>query len=130
MGDRLVRVQNANTAAPSGRRQLIGWCLNPEDLCVAKLCADREKDLNFVRALHNARLVDGTVIAERLLQVEGRHGRAAMAALNWLQSLPAPASDADSPRTSPRRWTVGVSDSLHPPDTDSLEFVAAQSFAR
>ncbi len=52
--DRLVPVQNANTAAPSGRPQFIGWCLDPEDLCVAKLCAHREKDLNFVRALHAA----------------------------------------------------------------------------
>ncbi|MCU1699147.1 MAG: hypothetical protein JWR34_5210 [Mycobacterium sp.] len=41
---RLVKVQNVNTAAPSGDPQFIGWCLNKEDLCVAKLCAFREKD--------------------------------------------------------------------------------------
>lgn len=90
--DRLVRVQNANTAAPSGRPQFIGWCLDKEDLCVAKLCAHREKDLNFVRALHDAGLVDGTVIADRLLQLEARHERAAAAALTWWRSLPAPGS--------------------------------------
>ena len=73
--DRLVPVQNANTAAPSGRPQFIGWCLDPEDLCVAKLCAHREKDLNFVRALHTAELVDATVMAQRLGQVEARHHR-------------------------------------------------------
>lgn len=28
-----------------------GWCLDKEDLCVAKLCAFREKDQNFVDAL-------------------------------------------------------------------------------
>jgi hypothetical protein len=47
--DRLVKVQNANTAAPSGETQFTGWCLDKEDLCVAKLCALREKDRNFRR---------------------------------------------------------------------------------
>lgn len=49
--DRLVRVQNANTAAPTGTPQFTGWCLDKEDLCVAKLIALREKDRNFVAAL-------------------------------------------------------------------------------
>lgn len=35
--DRLVKVQNANTAAPDGEPQYAGWCLDKEDLCVAKL---------------------------------------------------------------------------------------------
>jgi hypothetical protein len=47
--DRLVKVQNANTAAISGEPQYVGWCLDKEDLCVAKLCALREKDRNFVQ---------------------------------------------------------------------------------
>ena len=85
--ERLVRVQNANTAAPSGRPQFIGWCLDPEDLCVAKLCAHREKDLNFVRALHDAGLVDAAVIADRLLEVEARHQEAAAVARRWVASL-------------------------------------------
>jgi hypothetical protein len=63
---RLVKVQNANTAAPSGMPQFTGWCLDKEDLCVAKLCVHREKDLNFVDALVTARLVDPAVIAVRL----------------------------------------------------------------
>src|SRR5215831_6271324 len=46
--DRLIRVQNANTAAPSGQPRFTGWCLDKEDLCGAKLCALREKDQNFV----------------------------------------------------------------------------------
>lgn len=41
--DRLVIVQNANTAAPGGEPQYTGWCLDKEDLCVAKLCAFRNK---------------------------------------------------------------------------------------
>ena len=49
--DRLVKVQNASTAAPAGQPKFTGWCLDKEDLCVAKLCAFREKDRNFVAAL-------------------------------------------------------------------------------
>lgn len=48
--DRLVRVQNSNTAAPGADLGFTGWCLDKEDLCVAKLCAHREKDRNFVAA--------------------------------------------------------------------------------
>jgi hypothetical protein len=70
--DRLVRVQNANTAAPGGEPRFTGWCLNKEDLCVAKLCALREKDQNFVRALLDAGLVDGDLIAARLDTVPAR----------------------------------------------------------
>jgi len=56
-GKRLVKVQNANTAAPGGEPQYTGWCLDKEDLCVAKLCAFREKDQNFVAALLRSALV-------------------------------------------------------------------------
>ena len=66
---RLVRVQNENTAAPSGQPQFTGWCLDKEDLCVAKLCALREKDQNFVAALLDVCLVDPAVIADRLTSV-------------------------------------------------------------
>lgn len=34
---RLVKIQNANTAAPGGAPRYTGWCLDKEDLCVAKL---------------------------------------------------------------------------------------------
>ncbi|KEF94943.1 hypothetical protein K883_05367 [Mycobacterium sp. TKK-01-0059] len=82
--DRLVKVQNANTAASSGEPQFIGWCLDKEDLCVAKLCALREKDQNFVDALITAGLVDPHVIATRLATVSERHRPAAERAANWL----------------------------------------------
>jgi hypothetical protein len=82
--DRLVKVQNENTAAPSGDPQFIGWCLDKEDLCVAKLCALREKDQNFVDALITAGLVDSQVIATRLGTVPERHARAAERAVSWL----------------------------------------------
>jgi hypothetical protein len=82
--DQLVKVQNTNTAAPSGEPQLIGWCLDKEDLCVAKLCALREKDRNFVEALIIAELVDSRVIATRLATVPERHRPASEHAASWL----------------------------------------------
>lgn len=84
--DRLVKVQNVNTAAPSGSPQFIGWCLDKEDLCVAQLCAHREKDLNFVAALLAAELVDPAVIARRLPAVPAKHRAATQRALGWITS--------------------------------------------
>jgi len=84
--DRLIRVQNANTAALSGSPQYTGWCLDKEDLCVAKLCALREKDRNFVAALLDARLVDAVVIARRRSDVPTKQHAAAEHALAWLRA--------------------------------------------
>ena len=84
--DRLVKVQNANTAAASGEPQFTGWCLDKEDLCVAKLCALREKDRNFVAALLRADLVDPGTIIDRLSTVEPRHREPAERAATWLAS--------------------------------------------
>jgi hypothetical protein len=84
--DRLVKVQNANTAAPARHPQFTGWCLDKEDLCVAKLCAFREKDRNFVAALLEAGLVDAGVILERLPSVEERRRPDADRAVAWLES--------------------------------------------
>ena len=83
---RLVRVQNANTAAPGGHPEFTGWCLDKEDLCAAKLCALREKDRNFVAALLDAGLVDVAVIAERLTTVPARYTPNSGRALTWLAS--------------------------------------------
>ncbi len=85
--ERLVKVQNANTAAASGTPELTGWCLDKEDLCAAKLCAHREKDLAFVSALTRAGLVDPDVVADRLAMVPQTHQRAATTALSWLATL-------------------------------------------
>ena len=84
--DRLVKVQNINTAAPSGSPQFIGWCLDKEDLCVTKLCAHREKDLNFVAGLLAAKLVDPVVIVQRLPTVPTKHSAATYRALGWIAS--------------------------------------------
>lgn len=82
--DRLVKVQNANTAPPSGTPEFTGWCLDKEDLCVAKLCAFREKDQNFVAALLDAGLVDAGVIAQRLHTVAENHLPATERSHTWL----------------------------------------------
>mgnify|MGYP001579712555 CR=1 FL=1 len=84
---RLVKVRNANTAHISGEPQFTGWCLDKEDLCASKLCAHREKDLNFVRALVGAGLVDAGLIAGRLGAVPAKNRPAAEVALRWLASL-------------------------------------------
>lgn len=85
--DRLVKVQNANTAAPGGKPVFTGWCLDKEDLCVAKICAFREKDREFVRDLVRARLVDRDVIAARLGLVAERFAASAANAQGWLSGL-------------------------------------------
>lgn len=81
---RLVMVSNENTAAPSGSLRFTGWCLDKEDLCVAKLCALREKDQRFVAALLGAGFVDRSIIADRLRTLPDQHDRAARRALAWL----------------------------------------------
>jgi hypothetical protein len=83
---RLVKVQNVNTAGSSGGPQFTGWCLDKEDLCVAKLCAFREKDQNFVSALLSAGLVDPEVITARLSTVPERYMPSAARAAEWLES--------------------------------------------
>jgi hypothetical protein len=80
-------VQNANTAAPDGEPQYTGWCLDKEDLCVAKLCAFREKDQNFVAALMRSALVDRETILTRLTALDERYRPAADLASSWLRSL-------------------------------------------
>lgn len=84
--DRLVRVQNENTAAIGGHPQFTGRCLDRHDLCVSKLIALREKDTNFAAALLAAGLVDPAVIRARLADVDAEHAPAAQRAQSWLAS--------------------------------------------
>jgi hypothetical protein len=83
--DRLVKLQNTNTAASTGEQGFTGWCLDKEDLCVAKLCAFREKDRNFVAALLDASLVDADLIASRLPTVPREHVPTIERAQAWLE---------------------------------------------
>jgi hypothetical protein len=81
---RLVKVHNENTAAAAGQPQYIGWCLDKEDLCVAKLCAFREKDRNFADARITDGLVDPALIASRLQTVPERYHSSIDRATAWL----------------------------------------------
>lgn len=83
--DRLVKLQNASTAPPPGELPFTGWCLDKEDLCVAKLIVFREKDVNFVGALLDDRLVDGDEVVRRLGEVATLHQTAAKRARSWLE---------------------------------------------
>jgi hypothetical protein len=85
--DRLVKVRNANTAAPGGEPVFTGWCLDKDDLCVAKLCAFREKDRDFVLALLQAGLIDREIIGGRLRRMPERHRAAADQAAVWLTTV-------------------------------------------
>ncbi len=84
--ERLVKVQNANTAAPSGEPQFTGWCLDKEDLCVAKLCALREKDQNFVAALMEAHLIDVQTICRPTTHCRTSSPQVGGSAISWLRS--------------------------------------------
>lgn len=57
---RLVPVVGPNT---NGRT---GLCLDPHDLCLAKLAASREKDFRFLHALVDAGLISLEVLAARV----------------------------------------------------------------
>lgn len=55
-----------------------------EDLCVAKLCALREKDRYSVAALLDAGLVDADVVLRRLHDLPAEQATAVERAVSWL----------------------------------------------
>jgi hypothetical protein len=61
---RLVGVRSAAT------NNATGLCLDPHDLCAAKLMAHREKDFAFVQALVDARLIDPGILQQRLASID------------------------------------------------------------
>jgi hypothetical protein len=71
--DRLVVVCNELTRDPATGEQYTGLCLDPADLCVAKLCAGREKDRAFVSALFDSGLVDREIVRARLGEMPEEH---------------------------------------------------------
>lgn len=77
--ERLIKVRNANT------NDRAGLCLEPHDLCAAKLIAGRAKDHLFVGALLRHSLVDPGLIAERLMAVPDDNVRRDRA-LSWIRS--------------------------------------------
>jgi len=67
--ERLVPVCNDDTTDILDGFRYTGWCLDPADCCVAKLCAGRPKDRAYVFALLDAGLVDRDLVARRLKEV-------------------------------------------------------------
>ncbi|MDI3330252.1 MAG: hypothetical protein QJR09_05870 [Micrococcus sp.] len=82
--DRLVRFPDGSPAARTGEGGGAGWCLDSVDLCVARLCAFREKDRNFVTALVDHGLVTAAAVSARLDLVPGEHRAAVERARSWL----------------------------------------------
>ncbi len=76
--DRLVPMHNENT------RGVTGWCLEPQDLWIAKAAAGREKDARYCRALLARGLVDPEVISARLgaTDLDGRRRERLLALLS------------------------------------------------
>lgn len=79
--ERLVTVTNANT------QWRTGLCLEPHDLCAAKLIAGRPKDYRFVGALLKSGLVDAQIIVARLETIVDDDDRRDIA-LRWVRSTP------------------------------------------
>lgn len=66
--DRTVRFANAAT------QDAVGLCMEPHDLAIAKLCAGRDKDLEFVQVLVGASRLDINLLRERLDLVTAPQG--------------------------------------------------------
>jgi hypothetical protein len=58
--DRLIPIRNENTAG------VTGWCLEPHDLCISKLIAGRQKDLEFFRAIVRVGVIEPATLRARL----------------------------------------------------------------
>lgn len=81
--ERLVRVETPAT------RGAIGWCLEPHDLCIAKLVAGRDKDLRFVAATVEHDLVSVERLRYRLSETSMDDQRR-MRVEGWLQRVAQP----------------------------------------
>ncbi|MDQ0209471.1 DUF6036 family nucleotidyltransferase [Arthrobacter bambusae] len=77
---RLVGVRNEQT------RNSTGLCLDPYDLCAAKLIAARPKDHAFVLALIGSSLVDRVRLVDRIRLIDPSEPRRD-AALSWAMSV-------------------------------------------
>jgi hypothetical protein len=49
-----------------GGQESVGWCLEPHDLAVSKLAANREKDRDYVRTLLVERMIEPLLLQNRL----------------------------------------------------------------
>lgn len=91
--DRLVEVRAYSALLG---RDVTGLCLEPHDLCIAKLVANREKDRRFVGALLDADLIDQELLLERLSMTSPPEEVSLDPAFGWLLDRVTP------PTASPR----------------------------
>jgi hypothetical protein len=68
--ERLVKLRAADMDYKRRRPAWIGYCLDPNDLAVAKLIAGREKDAPFVKAMIDLGIADPSIIAAGLRDLE------------------------------------------------------------
>jgi hypothetical protein len=78
--DRLVHVRGSGT---NGRT---GLCLDPHDLCLAKLAAAQAKDQVFVSALLDAGLIDAVTLSARVPLMRSADPRTRLAITAWLSA--------------------------------------------
>jgi hypothetical protein len=67
--DRLVRLSNENTGGGAG------LCLDPYDLCAAKLFAFRDKDIHYVKSLLNSGVIEKETLIERIASTPNHEQR-------------------------------------------------------
>lgn len=89
--DRLVPVTGPGT---NGRT---GLCLDPHDLCIAKLAASREKDFRFVGALLEAGLVQRDTLADRAGLLPNARQRTQASIERWIAAYPTVRHDGPPP---------------------------------
>jgi hypothetical protein len=82
-GDRVVPV------SPPKHPKISGLCLEPHDLCAAKLARNDQKDREFVSALVKAELVSAHTVAERIAVITDPRFSAPQraASLSFVRSL-------------------------------------------
>lgn len=47
----------------------VGWCLSPVDLAISKLAAGRSKDIDFVRGMLEARILDAAMVEGTIVEL-------------------------------------------------------------
>lgn len=101
--DRLVPVSNANT------QYFTGWCLEPHDLVISKLIANREKDHAFAACLIEDHLVSSQVLRDRLAVTDADPEQLAVAA-QFIDAFP----DTTSRYVTPELPAVDLESPNHP----------------
>jgi hypothetical protein len=91
---RLVRVENENTNG------ITGWCLEPHDLVVAKLLANRQKDRSFCRALLRQGIIDSQIVTQRLAMTDADDSERARVAASIAAMVPGSLADGGASGTA------------------------------